>query len=382
MPITFLDPENVAIKKLVDLCGPASQPNAGGLLVTPPLEKLVEEHQKAEPEYVEPEDLPAPIISSTIQAYPFTSSQRIMSDFIIAVDSGVITLGQATGGGIAFAIRGAAVCYAGKDLLILRYSTGALLITPQNKSEVFRYIGTRLGNPDLYVRKIGSNYVAPLLETSNQITDRCRNFVERMIQEESLALLAANKGGLLLIDGALAISYDTPRIYLNEMLKCARDRAVDVCAISKRSRISIGGIPIDSLFDQYPTFVGYAPLLHALDTEHQAYEGVKTRALEDITAGTEIYAARFGFGPPGVTFRVDVSKSWGSNDQDVINDVYNKCQIYGGYPKPLIDAHHYSTFLGGDAMTLLADLAVRANLRMKEEPSMGVLFQPFGAFGK
>ncbi len=385
MPIAFLDRENAAIKRLVELCGPASYFSTSDLLITPPLEKILEENQKATPEYVEPEDAPLPVISGVIQAYPFTSSLRIINDFIVAVDSGVITLGQFVGGGIAFAVRGAAVCYGEKNILVLRYSTGALLLTAENKLEVFRYIGQRLGNPDLYVQQHGDKLVAPLVESANQATDRCRNFVERMIQEEALALLAANSGGILLIDGALAVSYDTPRVYLSEMLQCARERGVDICAISKRSRISIGGLPIDSLFDVYPTFVGYAPLLPALKAERQAYERLKarkTRASEDITAGTELFAARFGFGPPGLTFRVDVSKSWGSSDEDVINDVYNKCQIYGGYPKPLIDAHHYSTFLGGDALMLLADLAVRANLRVKEEPSMSVLFQPFGAFGK
>jgi len=73
---------------------------------------------------------------------------------------------------------------------------------------------------------------------------------------------------------------------------------------------------------------------------------------------------------------------WGSNNDDVINDVYSKCQLYGGYPKALIDAHQYSAFLGSDKLLLLADLVVRTGLTVKEQPSLGVLFQPFGAFGK
>jgi hypothetical protein len=83
-----------------------------------------------------------------------------------------------------------------------------------------------------------------------------------------------------------------------------------------------------------------------------------------------------------LTYRVDISKSYGSTDADVINTLYNKCPIYGGYPKHLIDAHQYSTFMGGEALSLLADLVVRTKMKVKEDPSMNVLFQPFGAFGK
>jgi hypothetical protein len=203
-----------------------------------------------------------------------------------------------------------------------------------------------------------------------------------MIQEEALGLLAANKGGILLIDGALVKSYDTPGIYLRAMLDTARNNNTDICAVSKRSRIVIGNTPVDSLFDAYPTFVGYAPLLDAIRKERESYEQSGVRAVEDLTEGTEIFAARFGFGPPGLTFRVDVSKSMGSTDSEIINDVYNKCQIYGGYPKPLIDAHQYSVIFGSDAIALLSDVAVRSGLRVKEEPSMDVLFRPFGSFGK
>lgn len=384
MPITFSDQSNLAIDTLVNLCSSSFDTPSNSLLVTPPLDELSKEDKNFEEEYVETEDTTPPDITSRMKAYRFSPPKRIIPDFTIAVDSGVINLGQLSGGGVAFAIRGAAICYSGKNLLILRYNTGALLLTLQGKREVFRYIGKRLGKADLYVEEIEGQLVPrpSAIDTVNQMQDRCRNFVERMIQEEALGILAANGGGILLIDGALARSFDTPNVYLEQMLTTARENSIDVCALSKRSRITLGGVPIDSLFDAYPTFVGYTSLLSAFRAESNAYARTGGRLPEDITAGTEIFAARFGFGPPGLTFRVDVSKSWGSTDSDVINDVYSKCQMYGGYPKPLIDAHQYSSFLGGEALNLLADLVVRTNLRVKERPSMDVLFQPFGAFGK
>ncbi len=61
-----------------------------------------------------------------------------------------------------------------------------------------------------------------------------------MIQEEALALLSANHGGLLLVDGALAVSFDTPVDYLLGLIKTARNNRIDICAVSQKSRITIG----------------------------------------------------------------------------------------------------------------------------------------------
>lgn len=393
MPLTFLDPSNPWIDRLVELCTPAPAPLAQGLLITPPLAELDSASAEAELSTEDDSTLPAPptaasmgqpLRSIPIQAFSFTPPTRVIKDLTLAVDSGVVTLGYLAGGGVAFAIRGAAVCYAGKNLLILRYKTGPLLITRANILPVFRYVGVRLGAPDLYVTEQHGHLVPQpsVIESINQMTDRCRNFVERMIQEEALGLLAGNGGGTLLIDGALAVSYDTPHTYLETMLRTAYGRAIGVCAISKRSRIAIGGIPVDALFDQYPTFVGYAPLRHAIELERQGYEALNMRPARAVTEAEELYAVRFGFGPPGLTFRVDVNGSAAATKEDILNDVYFKTQIYGGYPRPLIDAHQYSSFMAGEALALLADLVVRTGIRIKEQPSMGVLFQPFGAFGK
>ncbi len=386
MPITFAEPVNNSIKSLVDICYAHLQVSPKGTLISKPVNEIYQaqyEFDNDQNEYPEDEgDVSS--VSEPIQAYPFTPSNRIINNFIIAVDSGVVPLGQIIGGGVAFAIRGAAICYANENLLVLTYNSGPLLITPQNKPFVFRYIGQRLGEPSLYIDlKDGKLIPQPsAVDTPNQIEDRCRSFIERIIQEEAIAVLKANGGGILLLDGALTHGFDTPKTYLKTMLKTAETNKIDVCAISKKSRIMIGGISIDSLFDQHPYFVGFAPLMKTINKEREAYIKLKIRSAKDITAGTEVFAARFGFGPPGLTFRVDVYNTFGSTNEDVINDIYSKCRITGGYPKPLIDAHHYSTFLGGDILSLQADLVARTGLKIKEEPSLGILFQPFGAFGK
>ena len=106
---------------------------------------------------------------------------------VIAVDSGVIDLGELASGGTVFAIRGAAICYPPKNEqpFVCLYNTGALLIDHQNKFPIFHYIGTRLGKEDLFVKLSDlPPYYRPkqaMGDTPNQIQDRCRNFVERMI---------------------------------------------------------------------------------------------------------------------------------------------------------------------------------------------------------
>ena len=390
--LNFAEKTNPSILALVNICYSSLKLPYEGTLVTKPVDEMYQSQYQAIDENIEypEEDDDVPTINSQILAYPFVPPKRIIKNLVVSVDSGVVPLGLLTGGGLAFALRGSAIIYGGDSgqdkgiLMALLYNSGPLIINMQNKGLVFRYIGKRLGQPDLYVKEIDGKLIPnpSAIDTSNQIRDRCRSFIERMIQEEAIGVLSANGGGILLFDGALTYSFDTPRTYLDKMLKACRDNKIDVCAISKKSRISIGGIPIDSLFDENPAFVGYAPLLKAFEKEREEFDKLKMRPASDITAGTEIFAARFGFGPPGLTFRVDVSNTFGSTKEDVINDVYSKCVITGGYPKSLIDAHHYSTFLSGDILSLQADLVARTGLRIKEEPSMNVLFQPFGAFGK
>jgi hypothetical protein len=107
-----------------------------------------------------------------------------------------------------------------------------------------------------------------ILSNANQIEDRYRNFVERMIQEEAIGIMIANKRGLLLIDGALpAGTYDTPVAYLQKMLEVTVENRIDVAAISKKTRITVSGKPLGSLFDEKPAFVGYMPLTEVMTAE-------------------------------------------------------------------------------------------------------------------
>ncbi len=306
---------------------------------------------------------------------------------VIAVDSGVIDLGETASGSTVFAVRGASICYPANNAqpFVCLYNTGALIIDNSNKLPVFHYMGTRFGREDLFVNILATPpYYSPkqaMAETPNQIQDRIRNFVERMIQEEAISILASYGGGILLIDGALSGgTFDTPERYMQDLLQECRNLNINIAAISKKTRITVGGVPISSVFADQPDFIGYAPLSKIIENERNQFigSGQTVRSTQTISVADDIFAARFSYAPFGLTFRVDVHPRLGMLSSEVLDQVYNDCQIYGGYPRPLIDVHQYSSFLYQDVQNLLADITVKTGMRPQEQPSMGVLFQPFG----
>lgn len=306
---------------------------------------------------------------------------------LIAIDGGIVNLGDFQGGATAFAVRGAAVCILDNSITILRYNTGALIIDESNKVPVFAYMGKRLGNEELYLSRNANLELIPkssAFETPNQVQDRCRNFVERMIQEEALSILASNKKGLLLLDGALpAGTYDTPVAYMHEMLQKAVSNGVDICAISKKTSLTLGNKRISDLFDDDLSFIGYAPLKEVLRKERdELVQKGEARDIDEVSLANEIYAVRFGLGPPSICFRVDAHNSFDSTKEEVVENVFRNCQIQSCYPKPLIEAHQASSFFYQDIQSLTADVIARTGVIPKEDQSMEWIFQPFGAFGK
>lgn len=121
--LTFLDSSNQWIDRLVERCLPTPAQTPQGLLITPPLSDL----DTASAEDEDDEDVtasPTTLVAAAdeaprqipIEAFVFTPPTRIVKGLMVAVDSGVVTLGYLAGGGVAFAIRGAAVCFADKNL--------------------------------------------------------------------------------------------------------------------------------------------------------------------------------------------------------------------------------------------------------------------------
>jgi hypothetical protein len=256
------------------------------------------------------------------------------------------------------------------------------VIDSGNKIPVFHEIGKRLGQPSLwvYLDDDGTAHISdktPL--RPNEVTSAIRSFVERVVTEEAMSILASLRGGTLLLDGALPpSSFDLPNSYVLSMLTGAAANGIDVVALSKRTRYTVQGRPIGALFDDQEDFVGYAPIRKLVDSP-RAQKGDKYR---DISAASEVYAAKFAVGPTALTFRVDVHNCTSTTAEEAMERVYTDIQLYGGYPMPLITAHQSSSFLGLDGPLMAADLVATYGFRFEADRSMGVLFAPFNAFGK
>jgi hypothetical protein len=388
MSIPFFDRDNPWIDKLVQLARDRQKNHTGQYIFVPPHNEEREfVNDTPSEDELEPKLIDFSGWGENEEENFAPPQEPTASTAVVAVDTGVVNLGELSSGGTVFAIRGAAVCYPPNDEkpFIFRYNTGALVIDRKNMFPLFHYMGRRLGQEELFVKVLSTppyyQSKSSMAETSNQIQDRCRNFVERMIQEEAIAILESYEGGILLLDGALSGgTYDTPEMYLRNMLSSCRSRKIKMVAISKKTRITVGGRAISHLFDDQPEFIGYAPLSKTIDKERQAVAGGQQslRSVQELSVAEEIYAVRFSYAPPGLTFRADVHSTLGCLAPEVLNQVYSRCQIYGGYPRPLIEAHQYSSFLYQELQLLLVDVIVGDGLRPQEEPSMDVLFQPFG----
>lgn len=382
MPATFDDRTNKFIDEMVKLANEGKGNHASEGLFLP----LREEISDFVDDSFSDDDRETQLIdfdsSHTAQSFAPTTS-LIDGCAVVAVDAGVVDLGELSSGGTVFAIRGAAVCYpSGGQPFICRYNTGAIVIDRDNRFPVFHYMGLRLGKEDLFVdidnSTVPHSYKAKaedINSTPNQIRDRCRNFFERMIQEEAIAILESYGGGILLIDGALSGgTFDTPETYVTELLNYSHKRNISVVAISKKTRVTVDGRPISGLFMDEPGFIGYARLDELIKSERS--DDSRRSA---VSVAEAVYAVRYSYAPLGLTFRVDVNSAEGLLAPEVLDNVFSCCRIYGGYPRPLIEAHQYSSFLYQDVQTLLADVIVRLGVRPHEQPSMEVLFQPFGA---
>ena len=391
MSIPVFDRDNPAIDDLVKIANADQGEHRNEELFVPPRdneEDLIND-AAVEDEQEEEEFTPRLLnIGREITKRAFSQpTTPPVSDAVIAVDAGVVNLGELARGGTAFAVRGSAVCYPPNNAkpFICRYNTGALVIDKQNQLFLFHYLGHRLGRDDKFVnikrRPFEYSLKQGITDTPNQIQDRFRNFVERMIQEEAIAVLESYGGGILLVDGALAgETYDTPKEYMDSLLNHCYQHRIHVVGISKKTRITVGGRTIANLFFEQPEFIGYAPLKDIIAQERQeaAAKNQSLRSIEDLTIADEIYAVRFSYTPPGITYRTDVKPASGYPPYNIVEQVYDRCQIYGGYPRPLIEAHQYSSFLYQDVQTLLVEVVVKHGVRPQEEPSMEVLFQPFG----
>jgi hypothetical protein len=286
---------------------------------------------------------------------------------IIAIDAGVVRLGN-TADGVLGVARGAAVIHHPDGRRELRkYRPGAIYISSRNRIALFHRMGGVLGKPDFFVKvDDDGNPIEEKLKAGphdHRHLDRVRNALERLIQR---ALVEEFESALFLFDGALTVrTYDTPGRWLRKLYEDSQDADSSLVAISKKTGLTVRGVDIRLLLDQEGGLPGRRKLTAAVREN-----GDRDRYLGDL------YVARFA--PGAETYRVDVAPAPGLRSAQPIDELAGSCLFRHGYPEPLVEAHAFSYMPPAAVVELQANAVVQFELEVKPEPNLGPVFAPFG----
>jgi hypothetical protein len=286
---------------------------------------------------------------------------------IIAVDAGVVRLGN-TADGILGVARGAAMIHFPDGRRELRkYRPGAIYISSRNRIPLLHRIGTVLGKPDFFVKvDDDGNPTEEKLRAGphdHRHLDRVRNVLERLIQRD---LVDEFQGAIFLFDGALTVrTYDTPGRWLRKLHEDSHDADSSLIGISKKTGLTVRGVDIRLLLDGEGGLPGRRKLTGAVREN-----GDRDRLLGDL------YVARFA--PGADTYRVDVAPAPGLRSAQPIDELAGSCLFRHGYPEPLVEAHAFSYMPPAAVVELQANAVVQFELEVKQEPNLGPVFAPFG----
>lgn len=287
---------------------------------------------------------------------------------IAAVDVGVMDLGI-TRTGFVLAFKGAVVTQSlsGRHT-VAKIGPRVKFITPDNRTEILRYVGQELGNELMFVERHsnGNLTIKAGAREPNQFKDRIRNFVERMLQVDVISQL---RNGLMLIDGTLTLrTYNTPQEFLERLGREAAKRNSDIVGVSKKSRVTVQGVHLSALLDFDGIQPGYRRVLW-VDAEN-ADSAADARNLGSL------FAVRFA--PGGFTFRVDVAKrSILPDESAVLQSLYANTQMTLGYPNLLRLAHIHAAFTKAEVISLQVQAAHDYGMPMRAPEDLSVVFAPF-----
>jgi len=268
---------------------------------------------------------------------------------LVAVDSSSLHLGE-TDEGLAVAIRVAIVKQVGDDVTTEKFGPFVAHLTPRNSPAIYNRLRASLGQ----VRQAQ----APALF---KMPDRVRNLVERMAQLYAGTLISS---GIVLWDGALTRSMDTPVEVFNVLFDAAGANKNSIVSVSKHTRLWLmSGKRLINVF------VGVrAPAMIEVPTDL-----IKTKA-SDILGKVHVVQ----FTPDGFAFRVDVKAHDGDCCRQ-IRIVKANTNFRYGYPELLCRAHINAFFTPVEGVSLQGMFIERHGLEVL--PSFDLRTHIFGPFG-
>lgn len=296
----------------------------------------------------------------------FSTSDVPMS--LVAIDAGVLDIGMCRTG-FALAFKAAIVSQELDGThSIVKVGPRVKFIVPDNRAELLRFVGRELMSEEMFV-KVNSDGTCTIKHGAtepNQFKDRVRNYIERMLQLDVVQQLT---GGILLVDGALTLrTFNTPQVFMERLGREARNRNSEILGISKKSRVTVGGVHIGALLDDAPPDAGYRRILRVDATGQEADASARNLGVP--------FAVRFA--PGGFTFRVDVTRqSLLPSEEDVLRALYANTQMTLGYPNLLRLAHIHSAFTKSEIVSLQVQAAQDYGVSMRPPEDLSVIFAPF-----
>jgi len=268
---------------------------------------------------------------------------------LIAVDSSSLHLGE-TDEGLAVAIRVAIVKQVGNDVATEKFGPFVAHLTPNNSFGIYNELRASLGQTE--------EAHPPALF---KMPDRIRNLVERMAQRYACTLASR---GIVLWDGALTRSMDTPLELFNTLFDAARANENSVVSISKHTRLWLTSGK--RLMDVFKDIQTSAMLEIPVDI-------IKTKA-SDLLGSVHVVK----FTPDGFTFRVDVKPHDGDCCKQ-IRVVKANTNFRYGYPELLCRAHINAFFTPVEGISLQGMFIERHGLEVL--PTFDLRTYVFGPFG-
>ena len=274
---------------------------------------------------------------------------------VAAVDVSSIKIGE-TINGTVIAIRGAIVYRKDGKYRYFKIGPFPLHITEENKGEFYRFFGA---HPASILNEAYDVTVAPEI---NYLQTRITSLFERWLH---LNLASSMHNSLILLDGSLTVG--TPgrsmKIIQNVMETAKRNGNI-VLAVSKISRIRIGGLQISDFAYKLPS-----PCLVELDTLPFRHGCIKNLG--------KVYLAKLN---GSKVFRLDIYRRF-SEEEGIraVERLLTSDLLIDGYPETLRLAHIFSTFTANEIVGIQRYLSEHFNLRIFDRLSIRkILFGPYG----
>ena len=274
---------------------------------------------------------------------------------VAAVDVSSIKVGE-TINGTVIAIRGAIVYRKNEKYRYLKIGPFPFHITEENKGELYRLFGA---HPASILNEAYQVTVAPEI---NYLQSKITSVFERWLH---LSLASSLHNSLILLDGSLtAGNLEKTAETMQKLIETAKRNGNIVLAISKISRIRVGGLQISDFAYKLPS-----PCLVELDNLQFRYGGIKNLG--------RIYLAKLN---GSKVFRLDIYRETPKEEGiKAVEKLLASDLLIDGYPETLRLAHILSTFTANEIVGIQRYLNERFNFRIFDRLSIRkILFGPYG----